>query len=301
MSKPTKILIGVLVLLGIVYAIQRLTFTTSTTENSNPFSKLDTSKISQISIASQQDRSGKNQVVIARESHDWFIINPIRFPANRGEVSLLLSAIASNPSASTVADNLTDSLAYGLSETAPVLKISESDRNEISLRVGTVTPDFDGCYVEINGNKKILDLTKNLRTFAAQSLINWRDKRIFDFTFEDLQAADFALGDTLYHFFHRDTLWQINGVKISEAKVREVIGDFIGTMALDFVDTTLSGETSLVDYGFSLSNGTRIAGKVMNLAGQEYVSNTAADQVYLVSNVLSNNLEDGLRGIKKDR
>ncbi len=302
MKKSTNILIGVLVLLGIVYAVQRLTFTTSTTENSNPFSTLDTSKVNQVSITGSP--VGR-EILIVRENRGWFIVNPIRFPASRSQISLLLSAIAANPSASVVADNLTDSLAYGLSVTAPTLKISENIQKEISVRVGNVTPDFDGCYVELDGNKKVLDLTKNIRTYVAESLTNWRDKQIFAFSLDDIQAADFSLGDTLFHFFHKDTVWQVNGINIPLTEIQYVVGDFIGTMATDFVDTSPSGEKALIDFGFSLSTGAREAGKVMKLpaagpAEQTLVSTSANDQVYVVASPIADNLQKKLREINRD-
>jgi len=302
MKKSTKTLIGVLLLLGIVYAVQRLTFTTSTTEKSKPLSKVDTSKVNQFSIT---EPSNGKEIVIARESHGWFIVNPIRFPANRSQVNLLLSAIAADPSASVVADNLADSLSYGLGASAPSLKITENIQNEISLKVGNDTPDFDGCYVEVDGSKKILDLSNNIRTYVAQSLTDWRDKQIFDFRLDDIQAADFALGDTLFHFFHRDTVWQVNGNIVPMDRVQDVIGEFLGTMATDFVDTSLSGEESLIDYGFTLLNGTREAGKVVKLTAaiatvQTFLYNSANDQTYVISSLSAEDLQIGLREIRRD-
>ncbi|HUI30887.1 MAG TPA: DUF4340 domain-containing protein [Candidatus Acidoferrales bacterium] len=295
MKKSTKILIGLLVLLGIAYAIQRLTFSTSTTENSNPFSNIDTSKVNQISILSDG-----REIVIVRESRGWFLTNPLHFPANLTEVNLLLDAVAANPSASVVADNLTDSVAYGLGAGAPTIKISENIQKEVSLRVGNITPDFDGCYVEVNGNKKILDLSKNIRTYAGEQVASWRDKRIFDFSLDEIQAADFALGDTLYHFFHRDTLWQVNGNNVPLAKIQDVVGNFVGTMAIDFVDTSLTEEKPLVDYGFSLSDGTRVAGKVTKSGDQTYASNSSLNQNYIIGSTISENLIRGLREIGRD-
>ena len=297
MKKSTKILTAVLVLLGVVYAIQRLTYTTSTTENSNPFSKFDTSKVNKITVGNPLN--GK-EVVIARESHGWFIVNPLQFPANKSQINLLLSAVASNPSASVVSDNLADTLAYGLGAGAPTLTIAENDQKQILLRVGNVTPDFDGCYVEKYGDRKILDLTRNIRSFATQSLSDWRDKQIFDFVLENIQAADFAIGDTLYHFIHNDTSWQVNGNEIPLTKVQDIVGNFIGTMAMDFVDTSLAGEKNLVDFGFSLANGTREAGKVMTLAQQTFVLNSTNGQTYLIGSLIADDLVKGLREINRD-
>ena len=297
MKKSTKILIGLLVLFAAVYAVERLTYTSSTIENSNPFSKIDTSKVSRIAISFPP---GGKEIVIEKESRGWFIVNPLRFPADESEINLLLSSVGSNPKASVVADNLSDSLSYGLNSAAPTLRISENIQKEISLRIGDATPDFDGCYVELVGNNKILNLSRNIRTYAAEALTDWRDKRIFDFRFADISAADFAFGDTLVHFLHRDTIWQINGNNIPVQRVHDVIGDFIGTRAMNFVDSSYSGAKSVVDYGFSLVNGGRVAGRVMRLADQTLVSNSSNGQTYVIGSLTSDNLERGLKGISKD-
>ena len=297
LKKSTKILVGAIILFGVIYAIQRLSFTTSTTENANPFAKLDTSKINRISITGAV---GEREIIIARESRGWFIVSPIRFEADRSEINLLLSAIAGNPPASVVADNLSDSLAYGLGEDAPSLGISENIQNGISLRVGSVTPDFDGCYIELKGSTRILDLTKNIRTYVSQSLTNWRDRAIFEFRLEDIREAIFNLGDTTYHFTHVDTGWQMERVNIPAARIREVIGDFMGTMALSFVDTALSMEKSSMDYEFIIANGSRQSGKLMKESDQTYVSNSANDQTYVAGSLILDNLERGLREISRD-
>ncbi len=297
MKKSTKILIAVLILLGVIYAIQRFTHTTSTTENSNPFLKFDTSKVNKITVNNHAD--GK-EIVIVRENRGWFITNPLRFLANQNQVKLLLSAIASNPSASVAADSLTDGLVYGLGAVAPTIGISSYDQRQISLRVGNVTPDFDGCYVEIDGRRKILDLAKNIKTFATQPLDDWRDKRIFDFTLDNVQAVDFAIGDTLYHFLRMDTVWHINGHAVPLTKIREVIGVFIGAMAMDFVDTSVSNEVPFMDFGFSLGDGMREVGKVMRLGQQTFVSNSANNQTYIIESLIGDDLERGLREIYQD-
>ncbi|MGO9481232.1 MAG: hypothetical protein ACLP05_05570 [Candidatus Kryptoniota bacterium] len=57
-------------------------------------------------------------------------------------MSLLFSDIATDPNAFVVADNLSDSSAYGLGSSAPLIKIEDTDGKSVSLRIGNVTPDF---------------------------------------------------------------------------------------------------------------------------------------------------------------
>ena len=306
MSKSTKILVGALIILGVVYVIQLLTSTTSTTEKSKPFSSLDTAKIQQISVD-----FGK-KIVLGKQESRWRIISPINFSADQGQVSLLLSRIASNPSASVVADNLSDSTAYGLGASAPFVSFQQSDNKTVSLRIGNLTPDFNGCYIQLAGENKVLELSTNIRTLAGQTLTNWRDKKVFDFNLQDVQTIDFAVEDTLYHFFHRDTVWQVNGVTVPEMDARDIAESLIGSMALDFVDSAVSHPKSLLEYGISLSNGKHFAGKIFELAesrpssgsrpwsGQVCLSNSANNQIYVISSMLPDDLKQELREIRKD-
>ncbi len=300
MSKSTKILIGVLVVLGIIYAVQQVTSTTSTTQNSRPFAGIDTSKIVKISVD-----FGK-RIVIAREGDRWTITSPVHFPASNGEVSLLLSRVASNPSATVVADNLSDSSAYGLRSTSPFLEFAEGNGKNISLRIGDVSPDFNGCYVRLGNEKQVLELSTNIRTLVGQSLSNWRDKKIFNFHESDIEAMDFALGDTLYHFFHRDTLWRVNGADVPEMRAHDLVESLVGTTALGFIDSTVNQSMDILDYGITLSNREHMTGKIFTLAEpkgsfkQTCLSNSANHQVYIVSSELPATLEQTLRAIHSD-
>ncbi len=295
MKKSTKILIVFCVLLGIAFAVQKLTFTTSTTENLHPFASLDTSRISQISI---DNRSDEKKIVISREDHGWFIVKPIHFPASRSDVSLLLSAFAGDPAASAMSDNLADTLAYGLNSSGSLLTVFQGAEKRMSIRIGNLTPDFEDCYILIDGIKKILETKADIRTYATQSLTNWRDKRIFYFSMGEVQIADFAINDTLYHFVDIDTAWQLNGKNIPSSRVQNAIGSFIGSMALGFVDTSISGIQSTINFGFSLFNGSRVTGDLMKLGNEFYISNSSNGQVYSVGPSLSADLEQGLKSIR---
>lgn len=299
MSKSTKILIGVLVILGIIYAIQQVTFTTSTTQNSNPFAKIDTSKIVKISV------DYGRRIVIDREAGQWTITSPIHFPAAVGQVNLLLSRVGSNPSATVVADNMSDSSAYGLSSSSPLLELAEANGKSVSVRVGDVSPGFGGCYVRLGNERKVLELSTNIRTLVGQSLSNWRDKQIFSFPESDVEAMDFTVGDTLYNFFHRDTVWQVNGTDLPEMRVDDVLGSLVGTTALGFIDSTVNESRDILNYGITLSNKEHLTGKIFTLAEskgsfkQTCLSNSANHQVYIVSSMLPTTLKQTLRAIHR--
>ena len=172
MSKSTEILAVVVIFLGVVYAIQRFTSRTSTTDNLKPFSSLDTANLKRVSIDFVESPGhAKGPILLDRQDGRWTITSPVNFPADEGQVSLLLSRIASNPTQSLRQTIFRIRLAYGIGSAEPVIKFQEKNGMTISCRVGDVTPESsNGCYVQITGKTEILDLASNIRTMAAQSL-----------------------------------------------------------------------------------------------------------------------------------
>ncbi len=300
MSKTTQLLIAVLAILGGIYLVERLTSKTSTTETVSPFAGLDTSSINRVQV------NFGGEIVIERSGDRWMITSPLDFPAAPGQISMLLARIASDPSASVVADNLTDSSAYGLGGEAGFASFSDADGRKIAMRIGNLTPDFNGCYIELMGEKKILQLSTNIRMLVAQSLTNWRDKRMFRFNLSEIESVDFALGDTLYHFIPSDSVWEVNGTDVPATNARDIVESLLGSTALGFIDSSVSPSTVILDYGVTLTNREHLTGQIFKSAGSEVafgqlcLSNSADNQVYTVSSTLPAGILRGLRELQKN-
>lgn len=300
MSKTTKILIAVVVAFGVIFAIQHFTSSNSTMESSKPFEGIDTAKVNRVEVD-----FAKN-IVVEREGGHWMITSPVKFAAAPGQMSLLLSRLASNPTATVVADNLSDSSSYGLGQDAPTFSFVSSGGKEIAMRVGNVTPDYNGCYIQLTGENEVLQLSTNLRSLVGQSLTSWRDKQIFNFAPSDIEDVDFALGDTLYHFFHRDTTWKVNGITVPEMTAHDIVESLVGSTALGFIDSTLPPSKVLLDYGITLNNRDHFAGQIFKSAGSEVtfgqlcLTNSANNQIYTVSSTLPETLLRSLRNLRKD-
>lgn len=299
MSKTTKILIALVVVFGAIYAIQRFTSTNSTTESLKPFAGIDTANVSRVTVD-----FGK-KIVVKRTEDGWMLTEPVKFPAAPGQMSLLLIRIASDPIATVIADSLTDSSAYGLGKGAAFASFVAAKGKKIAMRVGNVTPDYDGCYIQLAGSEKVLQLSTNIRSLVGQSLTNWRDKKIFHFGVSDVEAADFALGDTLYHFFHRDTTWKVNNIDVPEMRARDLVGALLGSRATGFIDSTVAPSKVVVDYGVTLKNREHIAGQVFKSAGSEVstgslcLSNSADHQIFTISSTLPETLLRSLRELRR--
>lgn len=298
MSKTTKILVAVLIVFGAIYAIQRLTSRNSTTESSHPFAGIDTAEINRVEID-----FGK-RIVVQRTGGYWTITSPVESPADPGQMDLLLTRIASDPTAIVVADNLSDSSTYGLGEDAAFASFATTGGKKVAMRIGNLTPDFDGCYIQLAGKNKVLQLSTDIRTLVGQSLTSWRDKQIFHFGVSDIEAVDFSIGDTLYHFFRSDTTWKVNGINVPEMTARDIVGGLIGSTALGFIDSTISPSRVIIDYGITLTDKRHITGQIFKSAesevsfGQLCLSNSADNQIYTVTSTLPQMLLQGLKELQ---
>lgn len=300
MSKTTKVLIAVVVVFAAIYAIQRFTSRNSTTERSRPFAGIDTARVNLVRI----DYS-KN-ITIERTDGGWNITSPVNSPAAPGQMSILLTRLASDPPATVVADNLSDSSAYGLGSGAPFASFRTSAGKTVSMRIGDVTPDFSGCYVQLEGNSKVYQLSTNLRSLIGQPLSDWRDKQIFNFAVSNVEDVDFALGDTLFHFFHRDTTWKVNDISVPQSEAQGIVDGLIGSRAIGFIDSTVTPSRVIIDYGITLNNREHIAGQIFKSAeseatlGELCLSNSANHQTYTVSSTLPQTLLQQLRELQID-
>ena len=293
MTKSTKTLIGIVVVLGAIFVIQRLTSSNSTTTTLKPFAKIDTSQINSIAIDFSKN------IVMSRASGGWEVTWPVKSPASMSQISMFLVRIATNPTATVVANDLKDSVAYGLVSSSPMVMLKENNGKSLSFRLGNITPDFNGCYMQVKGDKRVLELSTNFRTMAGQSLTDWRDKEIFTVHLSNIAAADFSVGDTLYHFFKSDTLWKVNNVAVPKETAQNIIESLLDTRATGFVDTATHVTNHLMEYGITLNNKEHFAGTLFQLSGRVCLTNTATNQTYVVSSMLPQTLDQSLRNLHK--
>ncbi len=299
MSRTTKILSAIVAVLAGVYAIQKFTTKTSTTQTSRPFADLDTSKVTALNVNFGED------IRLQKVAGSWNVVSPILFPADPGQMSMVLTRLASNPSASIVADNLSDSSAYGLGGGAGSVSVSTSSGKSMTFRIGNATPDLNGTYISMEGEPEVFQLATNLRPLFGRSLTGWRDKRIFNIPVSDIASLDLALGDTLFHFTRNDTSWNVNGVSIPSVKAEGLAGDIVGAMATGFVDSTLSPSKVMLDYGITLLSREHLTGQIFKSAESEFsfgemcISNSANNQIYTIAPTFPEYLVRELLAIKK--
>ena len=278
MSKSTKIILIVLLVLAGIYALQQITSHTSTTESRKLFASIDTSKVDSILI------NQENVISLARTAVGWKISRPVDYPADAGAVNLLLSKFNSSIKGIVVAEHLSDTTAYGLGGKAVTLSLAGKSGKIIEMLVGNATPDFSGCYVKVKGYPQVFEIPENLRSAILRTVNEWRSKQIFSFSFSDIKAGNFSIGDTLYQFVRIDTTWQLNKRKVSNEVVEGIFTELIGLSAIDFVDS-LTGidHKPSIEYSIALNNNANVSGEIFRTSTNTCLTSSASRTTFVIS------------------
>ncbi|MGC8652750.1 MAG: DUF4340 domain-containing protein [Candidatus Kryptoniota bacterium] len=296
MSKSTKIILIILLVLAAIYAIQRLTGRTSTTESKKLFTAVDTSKVDSIFIKE------KATILLARTSDGWQILTPINYPADEGAINLFLSKLDPSMKATIVADHLTDSYAYGLDSGAVNLSLRGKSGKILEMLVGNSTPDFTGCYIQVKGYPQVFEIPENLRSVILKTVTEWRSKQIFRFSFRDIKAGNFSIGDTLYQFVKIDTAWHLNKRKVSNELVENIFSQLTGLSAIDFVDSSISNDNRpLIEYSISLNNNNNVSGKVFKTSANTILTVSTSQTEFVISPTFVDSFKDQLSQALKSK
>lgn len=105
----------------------------------------------------------------------WWIVSPIRYPAQPVIVGNLLKEIAE-----ITKQNIVDSMdwkKFGLDNPAITIYIKQDNYQE-ELHIGNYTPDGGGVYVRLMGGEKIYVARAELRNNIPESLNGWRSKAL---------------------------------------------------------------------------------------------------------------------------
>lgn len=278
MSRSTKIILVILFILVGIYALQRFTQRSSTTEYKKLFAGVDSSKIDSIFINEQ------SPILLARTSNGWEILKPIYYPADAGEVNLFLSKLDPSVKATIVAEKLTDSSAYGLDSGVISLSLSDKSGRILEMNIGKSTPDFEGCYAQVKGYPQVFEIPENLRSVLHRTVAEWRSKQIFPISFEEIRAGNFSIGDSLYQFVRTDTVWLLNKRKVPSEIVTGLFTRFVGLSAIDFVDSsTNSWNNPYIEYSLTLNNNNNISGKIFKTSTNTYLTTSTSQTTFVIS------------------
>ncbi|KIX13874.1 DUF4340 domain-containing protein [Dethiosulfatarculus sandiegensis] len=186
-------------------------------------------------------------IELAREavSHPFRVTKPIKSPADQGNVTQMVNALAMARIKKRVKDpsNLKD---FGLDPPWVRLQIKSKWQKEQDLLLGDLSPTGESLYVKAAGKNEIWLLSRAVRVALNQNLFSLRDKKVLDFVVLDVKEAFWQERNTNDLILHRKKTgtsynWETGAkVKAPRDDVLDLLFRIHGLRALAFFDSGIN-------------------------------------------------------------
>ena len=150
----------------------------------------DAAKINQVQIKS----SGGEVTALRKGANDtWTIVQPVEAPADRNNVSEVVTNLANLEEQRVVDENAADLKAYGLAE--PRIDVTfhvDGDKEPKRILFGEKTPASSGIYAKLPSNSRVFLVATAIETATDKSPFDFRDKTALAFDQSKVTSLELA-------------------------------------------------------------------------------------------------------------
>ena len=150
----------------------------------------DAAKINQVQVKSS---SGEVTALRKGANDTWTIVQPVEVPADRNNISEVVTNLANLEEARVVDENAADLKAYGLVE--PRIDVTfhvDGDKEPKRILLGEKTPANSGVYAKLPTNNRIFLVGTAIETAADKSTFDFRDKTALAFDQTKVTSLELA-------------------------------------------------------------------------------------------------------------
>lgn len=179
----------------------------------------DSNQLTRVELASGKDHMefGKNN------QNDWEILNPGPYRADNSQVQNLVSDLSNAKMDLTSGDSGVKDAAKKFAEGKPAGTVKVTDSS------GTQTLDLrkngSDFYAKSSAVPGVYKLAGDLGSDMGKPVDYFRDKKIFDFGFDDPDKIQIQQGSTETTYVHSGTDWKSNGKTLDAATVQPLVDD----------------------------------------------------------------------------
>jgi hypothetical protein len=219
---------------------------------------------------SQIDLTAKKQTVeFGRSKDSWQIVKPRPLRADNFSVEDLVRRLKdAKMDLSASADTDAKTIAAAFSSATPVAAVKVTDATgSQSLEVRKNKMDYYAKSSAVDGVYKVAN---DLGTGLDKSLDDFRNKKLFDFGFDDVTAVDMHDGSKAYSLVKGGSDWWSNGKKMDSMSAQAFIDKFRDLAATKFVDSGFT--TATIAMKVTSSDGKRVENISISKSGDNYIA-----------------------------
>jgi len=224
----------------------------------------DFDKISQVELTAK-----KQSIEFGRNKDAWQILKPRPLRADNFTVEDLVRRLKDakmdlTAASDTDAKKLTAAFASG----TPVASAKVTDAagtQELQVR-----KEKDAYYAKSSAVAGIYKVANDLGTGLDKSLDDFRNKKLFDFGFDEPNKVELHDGSKAYFLAKGGQDWWSNGKKLDDTSVQAFIDKVRDLSATKFVDSGFS--TPVIDLTVSSNDGKRTEKVLISKSGDNYIA-----------------------------
>ena len=228
----------------------------------------DFDKVSQIQLLNQSPDK-KSDLTLAREKDAWQILKPKPYRADASQVDDLIRALREAKFETTGADESNSKLASAFKSSKPLAtaKITgASGTQELEIR-----KDKDGDLAKSSVLEGVYKVPPSLATSLNKTLDDFRNKKLFDFGYQDPNKIEIHDGAKSYFLTRSGTdWWGADGKKLDASSADAVIGSLRDLSATKFPDSGFNNPE--IQITVTSQDGKRLEKVSAARAGDSYLA-----------------------------
>lgn len=223
----------------------------------------DQDKLSRVELMAK-----KQDIEFGRDKDQWQIVKPKPLRADGLQVEELIRKLKDAKMDLTVSDEDAKkaSAAFGSGTGVATVKITDpSGTQQLEVR-----KNKDDYYAKSSVVEGVHKVTSDLGTGLDKGVDDFRNKKLFDFGFNEPSKIEMHDGAKAYAFQKTGEDWFSNGKKLDSTSVQSLIDKLRDLSATKFVDTGFG--TPSIDATVTSNDGKRVEKILISKQGADYIA-----------------------------
>jgi hypothetical protein len=224
----------------------------------------DQDKLSRVELVAK-----KQDMEFGRDKDQWQIVKPKPLRADGLQVEELIRKLKDAKMDLTVSDEDAKKAASAFASGTPVATVKATDAS--GTQQLDVRKSKDDYYAKSSAVDGVHKVTADLGTGLDKGLDDFRNKKLFDFGFNDPNKIEMHNNGKTYAFQKTGEDWFSNGKKLDSTSVQSLLDKLRDFSASKFVDFTAVAIPS-IDLTVTSNDGKRVEKVLISKQGSDYVA-----------------------------
>jgi Domain of unknown function (DUF4340) len=211
----------------------------------------------------------KQDIEFGRDKDQWQIVKPKPLRADGLQVEELIRKVKDAKMDLTVSEEDAKKAAATFSSGTPVATVKMTDPSGTQqLEIRKVKDDYYAKSSAVDGVHKV---TNDLATGLDKGVDDFRNKKLFDFSFSDPNKIEMHDGGKTYAFEKKGEDWFAGGKKMDSTSVQSFVDKLRDLAASKFIDSGTFG-TQVMDISVTSNDGKRLEKVLISKQGNDYIA-----------------------------